>query len=182
MKDPRTKVAIYARISRADERGILENQLKNAVQYVDVKGWDLGGRVYEEIASGNETDRSELSRLRKDAHRGRFDIAVFTSMSRMTRGGVEAALYILRDLERAGVGWHFVEQPILNYDAGTPKLVRDVVLAVLAAVDEDYRRRISEATRAAHRRRKALAEARGETVRWGRPKKAIPGDPGGRPP
>jgi DNA invertase Pin-like site-specific DNA recombinase len=172
------KAAVYARVSRPDEESILANEVKNAEEYVAAKGWELWW-VYKEVASGVPEKQAQLSRLRKDAHRGRFDVVVFTTLSRMTRGGIEAALYILKDLERAGVGWHFVEQPVLNFDAGMPKLARDIILGVLAAVDEDYRRRISDATKAAYTRRRALAEARGDRLRWGRPKKANPDDHGG---
>ncbi len=172
------KAAVYARVSRPDEADILANEVQNAEEYVAAKGWELYA-TYKEVASGMPEKQSELSRLRKDAHRGCFEVVVFTTLSRMTRGGIEAALYILKDLERAGVGWHFIEQDVLNYDAGTPKMVHDVILAVLAAVDEDYRARISNATKAAYARHKALAEARGEKLRWGRPKKAYPDGHGG---
>ena len=63
---------------------------------------------------------------------------------------------ILRQIERRGAGWHFIDQPVLDWDAGTPKLVRDIILAVFAAIDEDYRLRIGNATRAALARRRAL--------------------------
>jgi hypothetical protein len=35
------------------------------------------------------------------------------------------------------VGWYFTDQPVVNFDASTPKMVKDIILAVLAAVDED---------------------------------------------
>ncbi len=74
----------------------------------------------------------------------------------MTRGGAQAAFYILDPLARVNVGWHFVEQPILNFDDKTPPLARDILFAVIAAVDKDYRRLISEKTKAALARRRAL--------------------------
>ncbi len=100
--------------------------------------------------------------------RGGPKIVIFTSLSRMTRGGVASALYVLNRLERAGVGWHFTDQAVLNFDASTPKLVKDIILAVLAAVDEDYRRNISMKTKAAYIKRKALADAQGTPLKWGR--------------
>ena len=127
---------------------------------------------YEEVESGGEDGRSEFNRLLHEMRRG--DIVVFTRPSRMTRGGVGAAFDLLRRLEMAGVGWHFTEYPVLNFDANTPKMVKDIILSVIAAIDEDYRRQISVAVRASYARRKALAEARGETVRWGRPPKSLP--------
>ena len=178
------RAAIYARISRPDEsetyvgpdgrRGqpILENQVDGLRSYCKERGFLLSpGAEYVEIASGDGT-RPVFDRLLHDValQRGRpFDLVVFTALSRMTRGGIEAALHVLRVLEANGVGWHLIEQPVLNNDANTPPLAKDIILAVLSAVDRDYRRRISAATKGAYAKRKSLAEARGEKVRWGRP-------------
>ena len=160
--------AAYARVSRPDELPILENQ-KEAIRSYCEGRFDLGARLFVEVASGGRDDRSQLSQLiALVSGRGGPKVVVFTSLSRMTRGGIESALYILHQLERSGVGWHFVEQPVLNYDANTPPLAKDIILAVLAAVDKDYRRRISAATKAAYARRKALAEAQGAPLKWGR--------------
>lgn len=104
----------------------------------------------------------------------RFDLVVFTSLSRMTRGGISAALDTLRVLESQKVSWHFVEQPTLNFDSGTPDLARNIILAVLAAVDEDYRKNISQKTKAAAARKRALAAANGTDFKWGRPRKRVP--------
>ncbi len=150
------KVAVYLRISRKDEEEILKNQRRAALEYVTNHGWDLVREPYEDTASGGDDDREGLNELIADANRRKFDLVVFTALSRMTRGGIGAALYILGRLEQAGVGWVFIEQPILNYDSNTPKLAKDIILSVLAAVDEDYRRRISQATKVALARRKAL--------------------------
>ena len=183
MTDP-TRVAFYARISRPDEseryvgpdgkRGqpILENQVERLREYCRERGFTLPTEnEYVETASG-AGDRPVFDQLLHSAtlQRGRpFDLVVFSSLSRMTRGGIEAALHVLRVLESNGVAWHFIDQPTLNYDANTAPLAKDIILSVLAAVDKDYRRRISTATRGAYAKRKALAEARGEKVRWGRP-------------
>jgi DNA invertase Pin-like site-specific DNA recombinase len=149
------KAAIYLRVSRPDEAAILENQRQAAQAYAARMGFEVVG-VFEETASGKATDRPGLSRLMDEAAAGRFELAIFTSLSRMTRGGVDAALYILHRLASVNVGWHFVEQPILNFDASTPPLARDIMLAVIAAIDKDYRARISEKTKAALARRRAL--------------------------
>ena len=167
------RAAIYARVSRDDEAAILENQVRGLREYCTAKGLTIT-REFVETVSGGISDRPGLSQLLHEAslQRGRpFDLVVFGSLSRMTRGGTYAALEILRKLEAAGVGWRFVEQPMLDNGSDTPKLAKDILLAVLAAVDEDYRARISRATEAAFQRRKNLAEAAGERVRWGRPRR-----------
>lgn len=166
---PPTKAAVYARVSRPDETAIMDNQVVTLTAYCAAKDLAIEGRIYTEIASGGSDNRSALNELMRSVGRpGGPKVVVFTSLSRMTRGGIGAALYILKQLENAGVGWHFTDQPILNYDSGTPPLARDILLAVLAAIDEDYRRAISLKTKASYTRRKALAEAQGRTFTWGK--------------
>ncbi len=158
-------VRTYLRISQEDEKDILENQRRETHREALALGQGEPV-VYEEIESGGKDNRSQFDRLFKEMRRG--DVVVFTSLSRMTRGGVGTAFDFLRRLEMAGVGWRFTEQPVLNFDSATPKMVRDIVLSVLAAVDEEYRERISRATKAAHARRKALADATGSELKWGK--------------
>ena len=168
------RAAIHARVSRDDESAIVENQVRSLRDYCDARGLPIA-REFVETASGGREDRPGLSQLLHEAalQRGRpLELVVFGSLSRMTRGGTYAALEILRKLEVAGVGWRFVEQPILDNGTDTPKLARDILLAVMAAVDEDYRARISRATKAAFQRRKNIAEVAGVRVRWGRPRNA----------
>lgn len=174
------RAAIYARVSRPDEsseRGgepILENQLSDLRDLAARRGYEVT-REYVEVASGSDDGRAQLNALLHDAalERKPWDVALFRSLSRLTRGGTAAALEILRRLEQSGVGWRFADTPILDSAEDTQPLVRNVLLAVIAEVDRDYRERIRRATRAAYQRRKALAEARGERVVWGRPKKAL---------
>lgn len=149
------KSAIYVRISRKDEEEILKNQLDKALEYAKERNFEVY-RVYQDICSGGKDDRPGLNHLRDDARGRKFKIAIFTSLSRMTRQGISGALYILKELESNNVGWHFIEQPILNFDSNTQKLAKDIILSVLSAVDEDYRRRISEATKSALAKRRAL--------------------------
>ncbi len=172
MSQSETRAAVYVRVSDKAELPILKNQQQAAVEYARDKGFVVEmSNIFSEVAKADK-DRSvfddllHLASLRK----GRpFDVVIFTSLSRMTRGGVEAAFHLLRKLEQFGVGWHFVEQPALNFDADTPPLARDIVLSVIAALDKDYRRRISAATSAAYRKRKALAESNPNyKMRWGR--------------
>jgi len=177
----------YIRISRQDEAAILENQRREVKDYTARLGIH-DAPLYEDVASGADTDRPGWNQLMKDLHQG--DVVIFTSLSRMTRGGIGAAWEILRQLEAAGAGWHFTRggigaaweilrqleaagagwhftsTPLLNFDADTPKLVRDVILAVLAAVDEDYRRNIAERTRAFYKRRTALVGPNATVKDW----------------
>jgi DNA invertase Pin-like site-specific DNA recombinase len=147
-------VSLYIRVSRPDEIDILENQRRSGLEYAARLNYPPDQvRIYDETASGGDAERAGLGSMLRSIRPG--DLVIFTGLSRMTRGGIGAALDILRQIERAGAGWHFIEQPSLNWDAGTPQLARDILLSVLAAIDQDYRRRISEKTREAFRRKKS---------------------------
>src|SRR3989442_834026 len=114
----RVKPRAYIRVSRPGEADILLHQEENVGRYALSQGWDPP-IMYKEIASGGDPARDALGRLMKEVRAG--DVVIFSSLSRMTRGGYAAALDILRVLETKGAGWHFVEQPILNWDSTTPK-------------------------------------------------------------
>ena len=160
-------VRIYLRVSSPDEAPIFENQREALLVAADALAPGTPPAIYEDFGkSGGDADRPGLGKMLQACRPG--DVVLFTSLSRMTRGGVGAAYDILRQLDRMGVYYHFLETPMLNSDANTPKLAKDVIQAVFAAIDEDYRRRISEATRAAYARRKALAEASGVPMTWGK--------------
>lgn len=155
------KVGIYTRVSRPSEATILNNQLHDAKVYCENRGYDYTDRVWYDVASGGNQERNGWNEMMAVVRRGEVKIIVFTSPSRMTRAGVGTAFGLLKDFERAGVGWHFVNFPVLNYDDTAPKMLKDIMLAFLAAFDEEFRRNISEKTKQAFARR---------TKPWGHPK------------
>jgi DNA invertase Pin-like site-specific DNA recombinase len=173
-----TRAAIYARVSRPDESSaeggepILENQLRDLRELAARRSYEVT-KEYVEIASGNDSTRAGLSALLHDAALARrpFDVVLFRSLSRVTRKGTLGALEILRVLEGAGVSWRFLETPILDSAEDTSPLARNVLLAVIAELDRDYRERISRSTKASYQRRKQLSVATGQPLKWGRPRK-----------
>ncbi len=156
-----TDARVYLRVSRGDEKAILRNQERAALVHVKDRGYRLAG-VYREVASGADPARVVFNQFLHDLGPG--EVAVFTALSRVTRGGTHAALDILRALETRGVRWNFVEQPFLNVDEHTPQMVRDVMIAILAGLDKDYRDRISAKTKETLRKKKAAG------VKLGRPR------------
>jgi DNA invertase Pin-like site-specific DNA recombinase len=162
------KAALYLRVSSTSEITILRNQERAALDYARRRKIKVVAR-YQDIASATSLNRQGMNALISEASPKKFDVVIFTALSRMTRGGVEAGLYCLKRLKDAGVGWHFVEQPSLNMDADTPELVKDVFFAIHTAMDKDYVTQISKKVRWKYQQKKNLAEARGEKVKWGRP-------------
>ncbi len=176
MTAPPARCAIYARISRPDERDILDNQVRDLRALAAKHGYTVT-REYVEIASGSDDGRAQLSALLHDASllRRPWDVLLFRSLSRLTRTGTYGALDLLRQLQASGVGWRILESPVLDSAEDTPALVRNVMLALLAEIDRDYRERISRATKAAYQRKKNLSG--GGPVKWGRPRKGVPPSP-----
>lgn len=165
-------VRIYLRVSSPDEAPIFENQRAALLVAADTLAPGIPPAIYEDFGkSGGDVDRPGLGKMLQACRAG--DVVLFTSLSRMTRGGVGAALDILRQLDRIGCGWQFIEQPMLNYDSKMPKVVKDIMLSVFAAIDEDYRARISTKTKAALQLAKSQGRnVGGARVGAGRPRKS----------
>jgi len=164
-------VRIYLRVSRETEAEIFENQRAIAIAYVRDKLGLENALVYSEIVSAKTIlGRRGLRTLLRDV--APQDLVVFTAPSRMTRGGAGAALGILEYLQAHNVYWHFIEYPILNYDSSIPTWMRDMILAVFAALDQAYSDRIKEATRRGLAKARAAGKKLGGARRGaGRPSK-----------
>lgn len=165
-----TRCAVYLRVSRDDGTQTEQNQLLDLTAYAAARGWETVGPYVDRASGGRASggrgraDRAAFDRMMADALRRRFDVVLFWALDRLTREGVSTTFGYVERLADAGVSIHSYTQPLLS-TAGENRLVRDIVLAVLAAVAEDERARISERTRAGLRR------ARAAGVRLGRPSK-----------
>jgi len=139
------RAVTWNRISHKTEETILENMIASNREYVLQKGWKLEREYVERLTSKGITPG--LDEMLRDAEAHKFDMVVFKSTSRMTRGGMHFAIAIVERLKRAGVRWHFVEQGYLNWDSGIPEWVADFLLVMWAGLDKEYRKRIGEATK-----------------------------------
>ena len=139
---PPTRSAVYLRVSRDDGTQTEENQLLNLQDYA-AQGWETVG-PYVDRASGRRgrADRAAFDRMMADALRRRFDVVLFWALDRLTREGVSTTFGYIERLPEAGVGIHSYTQPLST--AVENRLVRDIVLAVPAAVAEDEWAQISE--------------------------------------
>jgi len=81
-----TRVVIYARVSGANHKKELENQVEALKRYVERNNWKLIG-VVKDIASGLKEDRRRLWKLVEKAKRHEFDILLVAYKDRLTRFG-----------------------------------------------------------------------------------------------
>src|SRR5438552_1390057 len=148
------KVAIYARVSTADQT--TDNQLLELRQYVAARGWAATEYVDEGV-SGTKDSRPALNRVLADARRRRFDALVCWKLDRLGRN-LKHLMLLLDDLQALGVAFVSLHEGI---DATTP--AGRLQMQILGAISEFERGRVVERVRA------GLARVRSQGKRLGRP-------------
>jgi DNA invertase Pin-like site-specific DNA recombinase len=155
------KVAIYARVSTANNGQDPTMQTRELREYAERRGWKVAGEYVDIGISGTKEKRPELDRLMDDAHRRRFDVVVVWKFDRFARS-VSHLLRALETFKAQGIEFvSFSEQ----LDTSTP--AGKMVFTVLGAVAELERRLIVERVKAGLRN----ARAKGKTL--GRPRKVL---------
>src|SRR6266702_1109518 len=155
------KVAIYARVSTANNGQDPTMQTRELREYAEHRGWKLAGEYVDVGISGSKEKRPELDRLMADAHRRRFDCVVVWKFDRFARS-VSHLLRALETFKSQGIEFvSFSEQ----MDTSTP--AGKMVFTVLAAVAELERSLIVERVKA------GLRNARAKGKRLGRPRVSV---------
>ncbi|MCE4621621.1 MAG: IS607 family transposase [Desulfurococcales archaeon] len=80
------RVVIYARVSGANQKSELENQIEALKRYVEQNGWMLVG-IVRDVASGLKEDRRSLWKLLEMAKKHEFDVLLVAYKDRLTRFG-----------------------------------------------------------------------------------------------
>ena len=156
------RVAIYARVSTANNGQDPMAQVRELREYCEHRGWKIANEYVDVGISGSKEKRPELDRLTADAHRRRFDCVVVWKFDRFARS-VSHLLRALENFRALGIEFvSFSEQ----MDTSTP--AGKMVFTVLGAVVELERSLIQERTKAG----RAAAMARG--VKMGRKPKLSP--------
>ena len=154
------KVALYARVSTANNGQDPTMQTRELREYAERRGWTVApdGEYVDVGISGTKEKRPELDGLMADAHRRRFDCVVVWKFDRFARS-VSHLLRALETFKAQGIEFvSFSEQ----MDTSTP--TGKMVFTVLGAVAELERSLIVE------RVKSGLRNARAKGKRLGRPK------------
>lgn len=153
-----TRVAIYARVSTANQGQDVNMQTRELRQFADARGWTVADAYVDAGVSGTKDSRPELNRLMADAHERRFDVVCVWRFDRFAR----SVSHLLRALETfKALGIDFVSFSE-HMDTSTP--AGKMVFTVLGAVAELERSLIVERVRA------GLRNARAKGKRLGRPR------------
>lgn len=156
-----TRVALYARVSTANNGQDPSMQTRELREYCDRRGWRFAGQYVDEGISGTKDSRPELNKLMADAHRRRFDAVVVWRFDRFAR----SVSHLLRALETfKALGIEFVS---LSEQVDTSTPTGRMVFTVLGAVAELERSLIAERVKA------GLRNARAKGKRLGRPRVVV---------
>jgi DNA invertase Pin-like site-specific DNA recombinase len=132
-------VALYLRTST--EKQDTSNQLRQLSSFCETQGWTVG-KVYTDIASGKNGDRTAFKALFVAASRREFDLVLFWSLDRFSREGVFETLRYLQTLTSFGVGYRSYTEQYLD----SCGMFRDAVISILAVIAKQERVRLSERT------------------------------------
>jgi DNA invertase Pin-like site-specific DNA recombinase len=89
------RVAIYARVSTANNGQDPAMRTRELREYAERCGWTVASEYVDIGISGTKETRPQLDRLVADAHRGRFDAVVVWKFDRCAR----SVSHLLRVLE-----------------------------------------------------------------------------------
>jgi hypothetical protein len=79
------RVAVYARVSTANNGQSPEMQLREINEYCDRRGWTVAGKYVDVGISGAKEKRPELDRLITNAHRRRVERSKPQRMRKLSR-------------------------------------------------------------------------------------------------
>ena len=155
------RVAIYARVSTANNGQDPMVQVRELREYCERRGWKIAGEYVDAGVSGTKEKRPELDKLMAGAHRRRFDVVAVWKFDRFARS-VSHLLRALETFKAQGIEFvSFSEQ----LDTSTP--AGKMVFTVFGAVAELERSLIVERVKA------GLRNARAKGKHLGRPKKIL---------
>lgn len=149
-----TTAAVWMRVSTDEQR--TENQWPELERFAKHHGYAIGP-IYEldDSAWNGGKDGGEykamLRRALDEAWQGRYKVFIVWALDRLTRGGAEDALRLIRQFRERGCTVVSVRESWLN---ASPE-VQDVLVAFAGWMGEQESRRRSERIRAGLARRKA---------------------------
>ena len=158
-KSPReiSRVAVYARVSTANNGQDPTMQTRELEEYCQRRGWEVAGSYVDTGVSGTKDSRPELNRLMADAHQRRFSAVLVWKLDRFGRS-LRHLVNALAEFEALGVAFISLKD---NLDLSTP--AGRLMFQIIGAMAEFERSLIVERVKAGMRN----ARAKGKHI--GRP-------------
>lgn len=166
------KVALYARVSKDESKSDgkfqdPENQLAPLKKHCEAMEWEIK-EVFIDRASGGDRNRPEFQRMMGHVAQRHYDIILVWALDRFSREGISHTLAYIKQLQKYKTALKSLQESWLDT---TSEGVGQLLLAILAWVAEEERKRISQRTKA------GLAKLKAKGVQLGRPWHKIKGSP-----
>ena len=154
------RVAIYARVSTANNGQDPTMQTRELREFCDRRGWEIAEQFADRVC-GSKDSRPGLNRLLADARRRKFDAVLVYRYDRFARS-LRQLVNALGEFEALGI--HFVSLHE-GVDTSTPN--GRLIFGIFASIAEFERELIRS------RVRSGLAAARLKGIRLGRPRVTV---------
>lgn len=163
----RPTIALHCRVSTADQD--LAGQERELREEASRRGWQVCVVYVEKVSGTGKVEKAQYDRLLHEVSApGRaWSHLLVWALDRFSREETfTRATQVILDVEKAGVRFHSLKEPMLDTpEDGKPNLGRDVLLALLPVIASFESKRRSERVRLAM---KEIKEGRRRT-RSGRP-------------
>ena len=159
------KVALYARVSKDDSTQDPENQLVPMRKYCESMNWEVT-KEFVDRASGGNSNRPQFQAMLAEVRQRHFDLILVWALDRFSREGISNTLSYIKQLKDYKTAIKSMQDSWL--DTRTEG-VSELILAVMAWVAEQERKRISERVIAGLARVKKEYADEGKGRKLGRP-------------
>ena len=153
------QIAIYARVSTANNGQDPTMQTRELEEYCQRRGWGIAGTYVDAGVSGAKDSRPELNRLMADAHHRRFSAVLVWKLDRFGRS-LRHLVNALAEFEALGVAFISLKD---NLDLSTP--AGRLMFQIIGAMAEFERSLIVERVKAGMRNAKAKGKRIGRPPR-----------------
>jgi DNA invertase Pin-like site-specific DNA recombinase len=128
-----------------------DNQLPDLRRLCDHRGLEITREyILSDVSAFNGEHRATIKTMLADAHAGHFQVLVVWAADRLSRGGIEELLSIVRELGERNVKVVSVTEPWLSGSDATTELL----LSIAAWIANQESKRRSERIKAAMQRRR----------------------------
>jgi DNA invertase Pin-like site-specific DNA recombinase len=152
--EKKVRTAIYCRVSTQEQKTDLQRD--ELIEFVEGRGWSIF-KIYEDKATGTNSNRVELQQLLKDARQRKFDVVCVWKLDRFFRS-LKELLTTIAELQSLRIEFVALKDQI---DLTTP--AGRLLLQILGSLSE------FSASLTKERVLSGLAAARRRGVRLGRP-------------
>jgi len=161
------KVALYARVSKdevASDGSFQdpENQLVPMRKFCELMGWTVT-KEFVDRASGGSANRPEFQSMLAEVKQRHFDLILVWALDRFSREGMTSTLSYIKTLRQYKTGLKSLQESWLDT---TQEGVSDLLLAFMAWVAAEEKRKISERTKAGLQRKRAEGQVLGRPKGW----------------